>query len=821
MADAFQPRFVDLVRNYTITQGTGPFVLGPSVQGFTSFGSALEAGDQFYYSAIGVDKPNEREVGRGTFQADGTIARTPISGAATSFSAGSKTVALIAAAEWFNSVQAGGGSGGGAAVCATRSALASAAVAQSQVLLTETGREGTFVFDGSNLKSMCSADSAQAVYVAPAGQDGSAGAWVRRFAGAHNVKWFGAVGDGSTVGVDGPAFAAALAYFVATGAVVPGSAIYHVGHELFVPKGKYLLGGTTLDLFSTVRLRGEGVGQAGGTPTTLKWDAGATGIRVQRFDTSGAATKDTVTHSGGDGSMIEGLFLQGGFSGAEGEFHGIELRARAKIRDVCIDNFEGDGICCNASASAGDGAFHGNANGWIIDTARITNCRNGLFVDGADTNAGQAYNLDLAACRQWGVLDSSFLGNTYFAPQAATCGITAFNSGVGANGASVVSYGGNRYFAIAGQEAGASTNPPTGTTADNLWWAYSSAGAAQTGIPAWVSGMTARAGGSYFTDNLNARNLFVGPYHETAQGLPQLSTPTLVIGGSMALSRSSMGAWLQTSLGQVLANTAVAAASYTGSDETITAQIGEKGAGAKTLLKLTASATFASSSRLVISGSDLQWNYGNSGANVAFVITGPNTTTAFGGAAAVPHCFYSNNLRVGSGISARLLNTANAPPPTGQYAKGDFLLNFSASATGPFAWQCTTAGTGGSAVFCPLYSGYGTGGIGYSAGAGGTAAQATSKSTGVTLNKLSGQLTMNAASLAAGAAAGFTLTNSQIAATDVVMVSLAASAAADSYHAQVDAVSAGSCRISLRNLSAAALAEAVVLNFAVIKAVAA
>ena len=64
MADPFQPRFVDLVRNFTSTQGTGNFVLGPAVNGYTSFGSALQPGDSFYYSAIGVDKPNEREVGR-------------------------------------------------------------------------------------------------------------------------------------------------------------------------------------------------------------------------------------------------------------------------------------------------------------------------------------------------------------------------------------------------------------------------------------------------------------------------------------------------------------------------------------------------------------------------------------------------------------------------------------------------------------------------------------------------------------------------------------------------------------------------------------
>ncbi|NUS99907.1 MAG: hypothetical protein HOP96_02900, partial [Sphingomonas sp.] len=53
MADAFTPRFVDLVRNYTTSIGTGPLVLGPPVTGFTSFATAIQPGVSFYYSVIG------------------------------------------------------------------------------------------------------------------------------------------------------------------------------------------------------------------------------------------------------------------------------------------------------------------------------------------------------------------------------------------------------------------------------------------------------------------------------------------------------------------------------------------------------------------------------------------------------------------------------------------------------------------------------------------------------------------------------------------------------------------------------------------------
>src|SRR4051794_30766641 len=103
MAPDFQPKFVDLVRNLSTTTGTGNFQLGPAVSGFNSFLAECQVGDSFYYSAIGLDRPSEREVGRGTLLAGGAIGRDPIGGVKTDFSNGTKSIALIAAAEWFNS----------------------------------------------------------------------------------------------------------------------------------------------------------------------------------------------------------------------------------------------------------------------------------------------------------------------------------------------------------------------------------------------------------------------------------------------------------------------------------------------------------------------------------------------------------------------------------------------------------------------------------------------------------------------------------------------------------------------------------------------
>jgi len=116
----------------------------------------------------------------------------------------------------------------------------------------------------------------------------------------------------------------------------------------------------------------------------------------------------------------------------------------------------------------------------------------------------------------------------------------------------------------------------------------------------------------------------------------------------------------------------------------------------------------------------------------------------------------------------------------------------------------------GSSIFATSQLGYGT-------DAEGTVTQATSKSTGVTLNKSAGRITMNGASLAATTTISFTLTNSLINTNDTIVLNISGGlATAGTYNAWVDSLTAGSAVISLRNVSAGALLEAVILNFAII-----
>ena len=107
---------------------------------------------------------------------------------------------------------------------------------------------------------------------------------------------------------------------------------------------------------------------------------------------------------------------------------------------------------------------------------------------------------------------------------------------------------------------------------------------------------------------------------------------------------------------------------------------------------------------------------------------------------------------------------------------------------------------------------------GYITGEGGTVTQATSKATAVTLNKKCGQITMNAASLAADTTVTFSMTNSTIASTDLLVLNHVSGGTAGSYLLNAQC-GAGSVSINVRNITAGSLSEAIVIGFAVIKAV--
>lgn len=117
-----------------------------------------------------------------------------------------------------------------------------------------------------------------------------------------------------------------------------------------------------------------------------------------------------------------------------------------------------------------------------------------------------------------------------------------------------------------------------------------------------------------------------------------------------------------------------------------------------------------------------------------------------------------------------------------------------------------------------ITSSHATNGVGYETGAGGTVTQATSKATGVTLNKVCGTITLNGAALASATVVSFVLTNSAIAAGDNLIVNHDSVGTLGGYMLNARCA-AGSATIDVRNVTGGSLSEAIVLKFTLIKAV--
>jgi hypothetical protein len=127
------------------------------------------------------------------------------------------------------------------------------------------------------------------------------------------------------------------------------------------------------------------------------------------------------------------------------------------------------------------------------------------------------------------------------------------------------------------------------------------------------------------------------------------------------------------------------------------------------------------------------------------------------------------------------------------------------------------AATGTSLTATGAIVSTGTAGVGYATGAGGAVTQLTSRTTGVTLNKRCGAITMFSAAGSATAAT-FTVTNSTVGANDVIILNQASGT--NLYDLLVTAVAAGSFNITFLTTGGTAT-DAPVINFVVIDGVAA
>jgi hypothetical protein len=161
-----------------------------------------------------------------------------------------------------------------------------------------------------------------------------------------------------------------------------------------------------------------------------------------------------------------------------------------------------------------------------------------------------------------------------------------------------------------------------------------------------------------------------------------------------------------------------------------------------------------------------------------------------------------------AGVQAFLANPSSANLRTAMTDEtGSGLLVFNTSPT--LVTPNIGAATGTSLVV------NGTGGIGYATGSGGTVTQGTNRTTGVTINKTNGSITLFSAAGSATAAT-FTVTNSTVTSTDVIILNQ--QSGTDLYDLMVTNVAGGSFKITFRT-TGGTTTEQPVFNFSVIKGV--
>lgn len=196
-----------------------------------------------------------------------------------------------------------------------------------------------------------------------------------------------------------------------------------VGTHIIVTQGLYFFS-DELSIYKSIRMTGA-TGLVHGS-TRLIFADNKNGLVVEQ-------SIPPVNGEQGAWSVIENLrlspvtpFTEGG-TNTRG--NGIKLRARAKLVNLVIHGFGENGILADSSEQPPQGSPRYNANNCFFSNLRITNCgENGIKMEGSDSQAGVGIMIDVTDNRLCGILDSSFLGNTWIACHAQGNGECAYKT---------------------------------------------------------------------------------------------------------------------------------------------------------------------------------------------------------------------------------------------------------------------------------------------------------------------------------------------------------------------------------------------------------
>lgn len=214
------------------------------------------------------------------------------------------------------------------------------------------------------------------------------------------------------------------------------------------------------------------------------------------------------------------------------------------------------------------------------------------------------------------------------------------------------------------------------------------------------------------------------------------------------------------------------------------------------------------------------------GAHDITINAGRNLTVTAGGSVTIPSFTAAASMDVGAaGVRLAGSNGALTLLGLGNGTDEDLTINLNSANVATFSSSTgvVSAAFSGIALDSTLSikSSGASSGVGYATGAGGASTQSTNKSTTVTASpnpSVCGSITMDAANLNAGTIVSFTFTNSAIAATDVLVLNHISGGTVGSYTLNAQC-GAGSAVVNVRNNTAGNLAEAIVIQYALVKAV--
>lgn len=475
---------------------------------------------------------------------------------------------------------------------------------------------------------------------------------------------FGAVGDGVADCYD--------AFMKAIAANTYGSGYYISAGTILIPPGTYYVS-QTINLKKQVKFIGCGGAKGYSYAPIIKFAAGVHGFIVHRYNTNEAGIETTPT-TAADGSIFDGLQITSA-SNAIGIFHGIWMRAAAVIRDTYVWNFSGHNIYANAAAGGG-GLIEGNANNWFMENVRSAfSGQCGIYIRGADANAGNGIALDVANNTEYGIADYSFLGNTY-------SGCHSAENGTSTTKRAWVNYGGRIYLCI-DSTLGSTTTPGTNGA---VWYDY----AATAGADQWVSGNTYVQGGAYAGIGASARNMFINCYSEGGQPPSYFSGSSQQIFSGLHAAGVAGGSIFRGTIG------GFSAASFTSTSSKVIVETTLSNQDVALAIR-TPDSTNPKWSLKLNSTTDLGLKFDYANGPVAYQILGPNTTEQMGTSTIKPYYFIPTkfSLPILSGGQRRQLTGTSAPASL-EWAVGDIIFNTNPASGMYIGWVCTVAGTPGT-----------------------------------------------------------------------------------------------------------------------------